>query len=95
VLDRALQEAEVQASVFSITDHLVERGAPVAIPRSTEFPSVGYVRHAEVAGVLEALRPLPLPARGDDEDPAVYLADVRAWLERCAASGRDLVCFYG
>lgn len=91
-LDGVLKDAGVPDRTFSIRKHLQQRGSPVPIPRYSDFPSIGYLRGAEVTRALAALKRADFD--GTDDLARQYLGDVRGWLQDCADSGRDLVCFY-
>ena len=89
-VDAALGAAGVAADRFRVVGSVFYRGMPVAIPAPDDFPAVGYVLRSEMPRVLAALRGIDLP----DPEVGAAVEQIRSWLETCAGSGRDLVCFY-
>jgi hypothetical protein len=100
-LDDALEKAGVSRKAFSVCRHLTERGSPIPIPEYHDFPFIGYLTAAEVRPALTALCNARFDDIGDEEDEAeddVWLPaefeEIRRWLEFCAETNQDLVCFY-
>ena len=91
-VERALAGSGVPRDVFSLLDHLMYRGAPVAIPVPGDFPFIGYLKSEEVGAALGAVESADVSTLDPELREAV--AEVRGWLEACAASACDLVCFY-
>src|SRR5262249_18290578 len=87
-IDQSIQSAGVPATVLSI-DHLTARGSPVPIPKYTDGPSIGYLKRFEIDKALTAFRDANVPNEKIDE----YAEDIRGWLQNCADSKRDLICF--
>jgi hypothetical protein len=92
-VDRELGNAGVPESVFRVGTHLLNRGAPIAIPEIDDFPGIGYLTRGEVKAAQAALRVAKLSSIMDKEVLA-SIKEVQRWLQTCAESGRDLVCFY-
>jgi hypothetical protein len=92
-VDRGLKAAGVPESVLRVQKHLMYRGAPIAIPKVEDFPSIGYLKHKEVKAAQKALGQSKLAAVKDEEVLA-SIQEIQNWLQTCADSGRDLVCFY-
>ena len=93
-VDESLAVAGVPAEIFSVTRHLVCRGAPVTLSRIEGFPSIGYLTVSEIPAVAAALRS-PKVAEIGDEEVRESLAELSGWLRACEDSDRDLICFYG
>jgi hypothetical protein len=91
-VQEALKQAGVNEKQFSIC-RLVGRGAPVKLPEIDDFPGIGYLTRAEVVGAREALAAADL-TKVENGEAAEAIEQVRAWLDECARSGRDLVCTY-
>src|SRR5262249_30618052 len=47
-VDAVLHKAGVGPGTFSVHRFLVERGAPVAMPRPEDFPYIGYLKRGEI-----------------------------------------------
>jgi hypothetical protein len=90
--DKALEKAGVGAEALRLS-RLMNRGAPVPLPLIEDFPGIGYMTRKEIDAALLAFGADQLVAV---KDAAVReaLAEVRGWLQTCAASKRDLICFY-
>lgn len=98
-LDGTLQAAGVSPETLSIRRHLVQRGPPIAIPRHGDFPYVGFLAAGEIGPALQAIQAARIDDIGEengDEEPWLPegLNELRDWLQACADSRRDLVCFY-
>lgn len=99
-LDATLREAGVPPQTLSVCRHLVERGAPIPIPRHGDFPYVGYLTLPEIRSALHSLSAARIDDIGDEweeeDEPWLpdALEDLRGWLRECVNSQRDLVCFY-
>ena len=93
-VDGALEELEVAEEVFRTWLHLAGRGAPIELPPIDDFPAIGYLREAEIAGVAIELEKVDRLDAEEDTDVRESLNEVRAWLKTCARSHRDLICFY-
>lgn len=91
-LDKALKDARVPAKTLSISKHLANRGSPyAAIPKYSGTPEIGYLKIGEIESAQVALRSATLKSVGTEEQEC--LADVHCWLQTCADSKRDLICF--
>jgi hypothetical protein len=99
-VDSLLKKAGVSPKLFSATKTLLERGAPVQMPKPDEFPAIGYVERSEIGKLLEALDDNKIqPAiESSSKDIQEWLteamAELRSWLEASAKADRDLICFY-
>jgi hypothetical protein len=99
-IDAVLQRAGVEPETFSVSQFLIRRGSPVAIPRPRNFPFIGYLKRAEVPQVLTLLDPLKIEAAIRSEEPDAQewvreaIGELRAWLKACVKADRDLICFY-
>src|SRR5207245_2481022 len=91
-VDRGLKVAGVPESVLRVGKHLMDRGAPIAIPEIADFPGIGYLKLEEVQTAQKALDK-PKLAAIRDEQVLASIQELRSWLQTCAGSGRDLVCF--
>jgi hypothetical protein len=91
-VDRGLFQAGVPEETFSLTGHLMFRGSPVPIPERDDFPSIGYLKAAEVGPALRAIKTADLA--GLDPEVRDAVGDLRGWLEACSKAVCDLVCFY-
>jgi hypothetical protein len=87
----ALRDAGVYSSALSI-EALAFRGAPVPLPHIDDFPSIGYLTKAEIGTARAALAAADLSRAPAEE--ATAIRQLREWLDTCAESNRDLVCFY-
>src|SRR5262245_7817674 len=92
-VDRGLKTAGVSEGVLRVEKHLMYRGAPLAIPEIEDFPGIGYLKLKEVKAAQKALAQGKLTAVKDREVLA-SIQEIQSWLQTCADSGRDLVCFY-
>jgi len=92
--DEALLELGVPAEVFSIFNHLLDRGAPVDIPEIDEVPWIGYVTLDEIRVALAELSETRLTALKSNVPMQIALKQVRDWLDTCQRDKSDLVCFY-
>jgi hypothetical protein len=88
----ALRACGVNSSAFSARD-LAFRGPPLALPSFEGFPNIGYLTSAEVGTARAALAAADL-SHVDSEKVVASIRQVRDWLDVCAESNRDLVCFY-
>lgn len=91
-VQEALGHAGVSEKQFSIRQ-LVNRGAPVELPEIDDFPGIGYLTKAEIAGARDVLARADL-TKVENGEAVEAIEQVREWLEECTASGRDLVCTY-
>jgi hypothetical protein len=91
-VDRVLTEAGVPSDQFRFVDHLMFRGSPIAIPHPEEFPCIGYIKAKEVGPTLRAVQSVNVSSF--DPEMRETLTELRGWLEVCAKSVCDLVCFY-
>lgn len=91
-VDKALQAAGVNEKVLSVST-LIYRGAPVKLPMIDDAPCIGYMRLPEIDAANKSFGEKELAAVKDKEIRS-SLAELRDWLEVCAATKRDLVCFY-
>ena len=92
-VDRGLKAAGVRERLLRVGTHLMNRGAPIAIPEIEDFPSIGYLKLKEVKTAQQALGQAKLAAVKDKEVSAA-IQEIQSWLQACADSGRDLICFY-
>ncbi len=92
-VDRALKAACVPEKVLRVEKHLMYRGAPIAIPEIEDFPGIGYLKLKEVKAAQKALEQAKTAAV-KDKGVLASLQEIQSWLQTCADSGRDLVCFY-
>lgn len=88
----ALRDCGVYSSALPIRD-LAFRGSPVSLPPIDEFPAIGYLSSAEIGTARAALVAADL-THLSDEEMATSIRQVQEWLDICAESSRDLVCFY-
>lgn len=87
----ALRACGVNSSALSVRD-LAFRGPPVPLPPIVEFPGIGYLTAAEIGTARAALAAADLGRASEEE--AAAIRQVEDWLDQCAKSNRDLVCFY-
>jgi hypothetical protein len=92
-VDQALQAAGVPKQALRVGHHLMGRGAPVAIPEPDDFPGIGYLRLDEIRAAQKALTEANVAAIEDAEVRAA-IQQLQAWMQACADSQRDLICFY-
>lgn len=92
-VDRGLAAAGVPENVLRVGRHLMNRGAPIAIPEIEDFPGIGYLKLAEVKTAQEAFGKANLAA-SKNKEVLPSIQELQGWLQTCADSGRDLVCFY-
>jgi len=92
-VDEGLNAAGVAESVLRVGMHLMNRGAPIAIPDIDDFPAIGYLRLDEIKAAKTALEEAKVT---DIKDKQVLasIQELQSWMHRCAESGRDMVCFY-
>jgi hypothetical protein len=98
-IDALLKKAGIKPSVFSAIGFLVERGSPVKMPKPDDFPGIGYLTRDEARKLLSPLDPAKIQkairAEPDAQDWFQSAIDeLREWLELCAKTNRDLICFY-
>jgi hypothetical protein len=89
-----VQDGLTRAGVTGVSvSAMVFGGLPIALPAPDDFPGMGYVSRADAPAQLAAIDAGDLSAV---PDPHVREAieQLRGWLQVCADSGRDLVCFY-
>jgi hypothetical protein len=91
-VDQALKAAGVPGKVFGVSRHLMNRGAPVEIPSIDDFPAIGYLKLAEIEAVRQALG-RPTVAAIKDREVLEAIREIQGWLQTCADSSRDLICF--
>jgi hypothetical protein len=91
-VDLGLTTAGVPEEQLRLNNHLMCRGSPIRIPEPDDFPSIGYLREAEISPALGALETANFSRFDLDVQEAVK--EVRGWLEVCSRAGCDLVCFY-
>lgn len=92
-VDRGLKAAGVPESGLRVEKHLMNRGAPIPIPEIEDFPGIGYLKLKEVKAALKAMGLAKLAAI-KDKAVLASIQELQNWLQTCADSGRDLVCFY-
>jgi hypothetical protein len=99
-VDKVLKRAGVGPATFTVSKFLINRGSPVPIPKPHDFPFIGYLTREEIREILPLLTPAKLDAaiRSAPDDDRDWIGenidDLRQWLELCAETNRDLVCFY-
>jgi hypothetical protein len=97
-IDTVLKDSGVRSKTFSVAKFLVERGAPVDIPKPDDFPSIGYLTRDEIPAILALLTPEKLSKAIRRSDESDYFegafGELRSWLEACTKANRDLICFY-
>lgn len=71
---------------------LMYRGAPVPLPRVTDFPSTGHWTAEEAITALALYR--SAPPQHEDPDIDAVLLEIGEWLEAAASLQRGLVAFY-
>jgi hypothetical protein len=93
-LDKALKTSGIPAKMLSISKHLAGRGSPFKqIPKYDDNPSIGYLTATEIGAVLEALQNANFERVDDELRPNIN--DIRGWLQTCADTKRELICFGG
>jgi hypothetical protein len=92
-VDRGLAVAGVPESVLRVGRHLMNRGSPIAIPEIQDFPGIGYLKLEEIESALRSLENAKLTAI-EDNYVVTSIQEVHSWLQTCANSNCDLVCFY-
>jgi hypothetical protein len=98
-VDGVLKKAGAKPKTFSTSEFLVNRGAPIAIPKPADFPFIGYLTREEVRKLLGTLDTARIEAairdeKGNEDWLRAAVGELRAWLEACAKTDRDLICFY-
>jgi hypothetical protein len=99
-VDAFLKAAGIKPKAFTVDKFLINRGPPVTMPRPDDFPSIGYLDRDEVTAVLAMLDParldpvLAAQSARKREWLREMTAELRSWLETCARTKLDLVCFY-
>jgi hypothetical protein len=91
-VEEALTGAGVPTEVFSLQEHLMCRGAPVKIPAPDDFPSIGFLKRAEIGPALQAIESADFASLDLEQQEAA--AEIKGWLETCIKAQTDLVCFY-
>jgi hypothetical protein len=92
-VDRGLKAVGVPEGVLRVEKHLMNRGAPIATPEIEDFPGIGYLKVTEVKVAKKAFAQAEFTDIKDKEVLA-SIQEILGWLQTCADSGRDLVCFY-
>jgi len=62
-------------------------------PRIDDFPSFGNLLEAEIVKASVELARFK-DANVEDDEIHESVGEIRQWLDRCARSHKDLVCFY-
>lgn len=88
----AMSQAGVDHGTFSMTGHLMYRGAPISIPPPDDFPFIGFLRKEEIGKALRAIDSADLTKM--DEEVEESVVEIRGWLDHCWQLNCDLVCFY-
>ena len=70
---------------------LLEERVPIPIPRDQDFPTIGYLDAADVAGELNLVRSADRP---DDECLAEDMDEYQEALERAVDGGKSIIAFY-
>ncbi len=92
-VDKILKEVGVKADVFSISKRLVGRGAPIAIPKIDDFPSIGYLLEAEISKVIAEFTGSN-SSKIDNKEVVKSIVELKTWFDQCTKTHRDLICFY-
>jgi len=92
-VDRGLKAAGVPENALRVEKHLMYRGAPITIPEIEDFPGIGFLNLKEVKVAHQAVGQAKVAAVKDKEVLG-SIQEIQSWLQTCADSGRDLVCFY-
>ncbi|MFT3883240.1 MAG: hypothetical protein QM703_26755 [Gemmatales bacterium] len=91
-LDKALKTVSIPVKTLSVSKQLVDRGAPFKqVPTYSDNPSIGYLTLAEVERAVAAMQDARLDTL--EEETRSFLEDLRRWLQTCADTKRDLICF--
>lgn len=99
-VDAILKKIGIDPKTFSTHQFLVNRGAPVSIPKAENFPFIGYLERKEIPSILGRLDSAKIESeiQGEDKYDQEWIrnaiAELRGWLEACLKSDRDLICFY-
>src|SRR5262249_37323817 len=88
-IDKALKKCSVAERAFRVGKHLLERGAPVRIPKSELYPLIGYLKKTEILRALKQLQVADFAQQRAEIQSAV--AQVRSWLEACRKRNCDLI----
>jgi hypothetical protein len=91
-VDRGLIESGIPEETLGVGRHITFRGSPVVIPRPEDWPSIGFLKLAEIIPALRALEVADLTALNREVKDSIE--QLRGWLETSERSGCDLVCFY-
>jgi hypothetical protein len=92
MLDQAMKSVGIPAKTLSVAKHLAKRGSPFeAVPKYSDAPEIGFLKRDEIERALAALSGASFEGVGAEEQ--IFLADIRGWLQTCAESKRDLICF--
>lgn len=98
-VDRVIAKAGGKGKAISASKLLINRGAPVDIPRPDDFPFIGYATRDEAAKFLARLDPAKTRVaienvKEDQEWLEAAIGELRSWFESCVDTNQDLVCFY-
>lgn len=99
-VDAILKKIGIAPKTFATHQFLVNRGAPVAIPKAEDFPFIGYLERSEIPPLLSKIDAAKVESAIQDEDQyerewiRSAISELRGWLEACAKEDRDLICFY-
>lgn len=91
-VDRWLLAAGVPPETFCFFDHLICRGAPVAIPDTVDSMSMGYLAREQIGGVRRAFETANMSVV-TDRSARESIDELHGWLKTCSEAGVDLMCF--
>jgi hypothetical protein len=81
-VDLGLTTAGVPEEQLRMINHVMYRGSPIRIPEPDDFPSIGYLRGAEIGPALGALETANLSSL--DSEVRKAIGEVKGWLEVCS-----------
>ena len=91
-VDKALGKVGIPETLFRVEKHLLTRGSPIPIPTPEDFPAIGFLKADEMGKIMMRLN--GVVAAIEDEEVRGSVGEVLKWLDQCARSHEDLVCFY-
>ncbi len=72
---------------------LTKTGPPVELPSNRDIPSIGHIKHDNIAAYLQAAE--ETKAKAKDSGVLDLLDEYIGWLETAASKNKDIVFFYG
>jgi len=75
-----------------LEDLLTKTAGPIALPPTSDFPRIGYVRREEIAKYIEAARKQKEKV---NKDVVGLLNEYQGWLEEAKSQNKDILFFYG